>query len=398
MPQGIYLDNSMTSRPSPAAISKMIPFFTDYWGNPSAPHAKGNEIYPAINEAYKAIYALLGAHDRDDFVFTSSGAEAVNHVVSSTFYDVTRPTGKNHYLTSHINEAPAIMAIGRLDQLGCVGKMIPSTKQGTISAQDVAEAITPRTALLSLDWANGLTGVIHPVVEIGKLCKQRGILFHLDATHILGKLFYDLPEIQGSFVTFNGDQIHAPKGTGGLWIKAGIKCSPFILGGIEQNGHRAGSYNIPGLIALGQAAKEAIDTRDLLGTEIARLRNKLEEGIRDHFNEAIPFFKEEERLPHITAIGFPGIANEALLYHLNRKGVYASIGGGNFQQIGLVLADSGIDEKLAQTAISFSLSRETTEADIDEAIEIISSCAKKLHTLSTDIWQKGAQKGSHESR
>lgn len=379
----------MTARPSPQSISKMIPFLTDYWGHPSSPHAKGQEIHSGIVESYKAIYSLLGASERDDFVFTSSGAEAVNHVVLSTFFDVTRPTGKNHFLTSHINEAPSIMAIGRLDQLGCVGKMFSSNKQGLVSLQDVADSITPRTALLTIDWANGLTGVINPVAEIGKLCKQRGILFHLDATHILGKLFFDLNELQASFITFNGDQIHAPKGTGGLWIKNGVKCSPFILGGIEQGGHRAGSYNIPGLVALGQAAKEAIDSRDLLGTEVARLRNKLEEGIRDQFNEAVIFFKDEERLPHICAIGFSGIVNEALLYLLNRRGIYASIGGGNFQQIALVLADSSVEEKLANTAISFSLSRETTEGEIDEAIEIIVECAKKLKTTSSSFDQKG---------
>lgn len=325
---------------------------------------------------------MLGAGERDDFVFTSSGAEAVNHVILSTFFDVTRPTGKNHFLTSTINEAPSIMAIGRLDQLGCVGKMVPVSKQGSIKAETLAESITPRTALVSIDWANGLTGVITPVGEIAKLCKQRAIALHLDATHILGKLFYEMDDIGANFITFNGDQIHAPKGTGGLWIKAGTKCSPFILGGIEQGGHRAGSYNIPGLVALGQAAVELIDSRDLLGTEIARLRNKLEEGIQEGFPDTLIFFKEEERLPHITVLGFPGIANEALLFNLNRKGVYASIGGGSFQQIGLVLSASGTPERLAHTAISFSLSRETTEDEIDRAIEIIVETAKKLRKFS----------------
>jgi|688.fasta_scaffold05464_5 cysteine desulfurase len=382
MPQGIYLDNSMAARPSPQAISKMMPFFTEKWGHPSAPHVGGQELYPALKESYKAIYNLLGAQEQDHFVFTSSGAEAINHVILSSFVDVTRTAGKNHFVTSAIDEAPSIMSIGRLELLGCVGKMIQANKQGLIQADAVADAITPRTALVSLEWANGLTGVINPISEISQLCKQRGISLHLDATHILGKLDYDLEKVGAHFITFNGDQLHAPKGTGGLWIKSGIKCSPFILGGIEQAGQRAGSYSIANLVGLGHAAVEALDSRDLLCTEVARLRNKLEEGIRQGFPDACIFFKEEERLPHITAMAFPGVANEALLFMLSRKGVYASIGGGSFQQIGLVLTASGFDETLASSALSFSLSRETTEDQIDRAIDIIVESAKKLHKIS----------------
>jgi cysteine desulfurase len=382
MAQGIYLDNGMTTKPSQKAVSKMLTFFSDFWGNPSQPHQKGQELYPYLLESYKAIYAMLGAHDKDSFVFTSSGAEAVNHVILGAYHDITRYTGKNHFITSNIDEAPAIMSIGRLEPLSCVGKMVSANPKGSISLETIIEAITPRTALISLSWANGLTGVINPVSEIAQLCKERGILLHLDATHVLGKLFYELEEVGASFITFNGDHLHAPKGTGGLWIKEGVKCSPLIVGGIEQAGSRAGSYNIAGLAALGEASNELVDARDLLCTEVARLRNKLEEGIKENYPEAMIFFKEEERLPHCTAIAFPGLANEALLFALNRKGIYASIGGGSLQQIGLILAASGIEETIAHSAISFSLSRETTEEEIDMAIEVIADCAKKMRKIS----------------
>ncbi len=382
MRQGIYLDNSMTTRPSTQAVSKMMPYLTDRWGHPSAPHQKGQELYPALSESYRAIYKMLGAKERDNFVFTSSGAEAINHVIQSIYFDVTRLTGKNQLMTSAADEAPAIMAIGRMELLGCIGKMLPVDKKGHVTAEIVADSITPRTALISLGWANGLTGVIHPVAEIAKICQQRGILLHLDASHILGKLFFDLNEVGASFITFNGDLLHAPKGTGGLWIKEGIKCSPFILGGIEQAGLRAGSYNIPGLIALGLAAEELMDSQDLVCTEVARLRNKLEEGVRQGFPDAHVFFKEEERLPHCSTIGFPGIANEALLFSLNRKGVYASIGGGSFQQIGLILEAAGVPPALAHSSVNFSLSRETNEEEVDSAIEIIVDCAQKLRKIS----------------
>lgn len=383
MPQGIYLDNSTATRPSQKALSKMMPFLTDRWGHPSAPHQMGQELYPALQESYKAIYTLLAARESASLVFTSSGAEAVNQVFLSAWQDITLPTGKNQFLTSNVDEAPALMSIGRLEHLGCMGKMLHADHQGLVTPEIIADAITPRTALVSLSWANGLTGVVQPVVEISKLCQERGIALHLDATHILGKLFYDLEEVAPTFITFNGSQLHAPQGTGALYIKEGTKCSPLIVGGIEQGGRRAGSFDIAALVALGQASIEALETRDLLCTEVARLRDRFESNIAASFPDAKVHFKEHhERLPHCTAIAFPGMANEALLYALNRKGLFASIGGGCFQQIALILAASGIREDLAHASVSFSLSRETSEEEIDRASEVICESAKRLRKLS----------------
>ncbi len=381
----IYLDNSTTAKPSDKAISMMMPFFTHHWGIPSAPHHKGQELYPALIQSYKTIYEAIGAKERDQFVFTSSGAEAVNQVVMSVYKDVTVQSGKNQFLTSVLDEAPAIMATGRLDQLGCVAKMIPAAPQGYVTAEAFAETISPRTAMVSLSWASGMTGVIQPLKEIAALCKQRGIFLHVDATHILGKLYYDLEDVGADYITFNGDQLHAPKGTGGLYIRYGVKCSPLISGSSDQAGMRGASINMPGLVSLATAAKEAIDCRDLVCTEVARLRDKLEQGILRIYPKATVCFNDQERLPNCSAIIFPGIINESLLYALNRKGVYASIGGGVFQQLGLLLQACGIDEKLAQCAISFSLSRYTTDEEIDEAIKIIEECTKSLHKISQEI-------------
>ncbi len=390
MAKPIYLDNSTTTKPSESTVQKMLPYLTAMWGSPSAPHQKGQELFPAIEDALKGIYEMLGAQEADDVIFTSCGAEAVNHVLFSAYYDITRNTGKNQFITSNIDEAPTLMSIGRLEQLGCVGKLVEANPLGYVTAQSIADAFTPRTAMVSLAWANGLTGVINPVSEIAAACKARGVILHLDATHILGKLYFDLEEVGAQLISFNGDQLHAPKGSGALYIKGGSKCSPFILGGSEQAGYRAGALNVPCLVALGSAAREVIDQRDLLCTEVARLRNKLEVGILDGFAAALPLFRDQERLPNCFSMAFPGIANEAMLYALNRKGVYASIGGGAFQQIGLVLMASGIAETVAHTAINFSLSRETNECEVDAAIEIIVDTAKRLAKLSSHI-EKGKE-------
>lgn len=388
MQQRIYLDNSTTTRLSEKTVSKMLPFFYERWASPSSPYAMGQELHPAIEESLRSIYALLGAKETEGFVFTSSGAEAINHVFQAVYHDVTRLTGKNQFVTSCIEEAPAMMAIGRLEEWTCVGKMLQANPYGQISSDAVMDMITPRTALVSLSWANGLTGVVNPIANISTVCQEKGVLFHVDATHVLGKLFFQLEDIKPTFMTFNGDHLHAPKGTGGLYIKEGVKCSSFILGGMDQGGRRAGVLNVPALVGLGEASREVLDARDLMCTEVARLRDLFEAEITSQIKDSQIFFQEQERLPHITAIAFPGIANEALLYALNRKGVYATIGGGNYQQIGLLLMASGINETQAHSALSFSFSRETSEDDVLRAVDIIKECATKLRKVSSQFFSK----------
>lgn len=381
----IYLDNSTTTKPSEKAISAMLPFLTTHWGAPAVPHQKGQELYPWMAEFYKTIYSSLGANKEDHILLTSSGTESVNHVVSSVYRDVTVSTGKNHFLTSSVDEAPAIMAMGRLEPFGCTAKMIPPNSDGIVTPQALAESITPRTALFSLSWANGLTGVIQPVQELAALCRQRGIRFHLDATHVIGKLFYILEEIGPDYLTINGDQIHAVRGSAILYIRRGISTSPFLFGSSDQGGMRAGSLNVPALASFACALRETVDCCDLLCTEGARLRNTLEKGIIKGFPQAQICFNTKERLPHCSTILFPGISNESMLFALDRKGLCASIGGGNFQQLALMLSAAGIDSKLAHQAISFSLSRYTTEEEIDRAIDIVVNSAMQLSKLSAKV-------------
>ncbi|MDP1880305.1 MAG: cysteine desulfurase family protein [Parachlamydiaceae bacterium] len=385
MTSPIYLDNSTTTRPSEKAVSAMIPYWTTYWGLPSSPHQKGQELYPLLTDSFKTLYQFLGADEEDQLVLTSSGTEAINHVISSVYKDITLSTGKNHFLSGNMDEAASILSIGQLEMHGCVGKMIEVDSHGIITPQALIGRLSPRTALLSLSWGNGLTGVIQPLKEIAELCRQRGVKLHVDATHVLGKLYIDLKEIDPDFLTFNGEQLHAPRGSGILYIKKGVKCSPFIYGSADQGGMRAGGLNVASLAGLAVAVQEASEHCDFFCMEAARLRTQFENGILQIIPSAQICFKEIERLPHCSTIVFPGIANEALLFALNRRGVYASIGGGNFQQLGLMLVATGMNEMLAHSAISFSLSRFTTETEIKEAIDRITSTVLSLTRLSEHI-------------
>lgn len=378
----VYLDNSTTTRPSDRSISAMMPFLTDQWGTPSAPHSKGQELFPSLKESYHTLYKVLGAAEKDSIVFTSSGAEAINHAILSTYLTATLHTGKNHFLTTNIEEAPLLMSLRRLKDLGCVTTQIPVSPEGVLDVSRLGDVMTPRTVMLSLSWGNPLTGVLHPLEELASLCRERGVLLHLDVTHVLGKIYFEAKDLGADFISFNGDHLHAPKGTGALWVRSGVQVAPLIVGGMEQAGQRAGSYDVAGLAALAVAVKEAEEARDFVCMEVARLRDRLEMLILEKLPIAKVFFREQQRLPHCLTIGFPGVSNEALLYLLHRKGVCASMGGGSFQQIGLVLKACGIEDTLAHSAIHLALSRETTEDDIEYAAALIVECAKRLMRTS----------------
>lgn len=369
--KGIYLDNSMTARPSQRAVSAMLPYMSDLWGSVSSPHTGGAGIFSTVETNYRIIYDFLGAKEEDTFVLTSSGAEAVNQVFISAHHAITKRMGKNHFVVCATDEAPALMSISRLEEQGCVGDMVMPNEQGLVDPEVLSEMLTPTTALVSLSWGNGLTGVIQPIKEIAQVCKSKGVLLHVDATHILGKVYFDWHDLGIDYLTFNGEQLHAPRGIGGLLARKGVQVHPFIVGGIEQGGLRAGNLNVPALIALSEVSRESEDQRDYMGTEIARLRNKLEDMVVQRCPEAKLFFQMQERLPHVTVIAFPRIVNETMLFLLNRRKVMACIGGGSFQQLALVMEACKVPSSLAHSCVSFSLSRETSDEDIDKAVEAI---------------------------
>lgn len=328
-----------------------------------------------IEEAYSALYNLVEAKKEDHFIFTSSGAEGVNHAVFAAYLDITRKTGKNHFVSGSLDEAPSIMAMSRLSEFGCVYEMAPANRQGVVTVQAVAETLTPRTAMVSLSWANGLTGVIQPVAEIAELCRERGILFHVDATHVLGKGYYTLESSGADLLTFDG-----LPGTGGLFIRDGIEISPFILGGSEQAHMRAGTVNLSSLAALAQSAKEMVRFRDHVCMETARLRNRFEEIV------GRGLFSEQERLPHISAHIFSGATSDALLYMLNRRGVEnASFGGNRFQHLMHILQACGIEGSDIHCGLSFFFSRETTEEEVEKIAERTLEIVEHLRRLSHEL-------------
>ncbi len=380
-----YLDNNTATKPSQTVILAMMPYFEEHYASPSCPHAMGQELLRPIEKALHAIYHLAGAKEDDLFVFTSSYSESITQVIHSVYEQVARQTGKTHFITSTIGDAATIYALSKLEEEGCALQMAKVSKEGYVPLDSIIEAITPRTCLISLPLASALTGVIQPVYDIAALCKERGILLHIDVTHALGKLLVDFAELGADYLTFNGEQLHAPKGTGGLFARKGTPLIPLIAGDGQETRFRGGPINVPLEIALGQACIEAEQSSTLYCSEVARLRDLFEERIIQQCPEASVLFKESERLPTTSAIAFYGIRSEALLYALSKKGVFATMGGGCEQHIERVVEASGIDHIIASCTLSFSLSKFTTEHDIEKAATIIGEAIVRLRKLSKTL-------------
>ncbi len=363
----IYLDHHSATRPCTAALERMTPYLQDHWGASFAPHRMGQELIAALETRYQMIYDLVNAAPTDQFVFTSSGAEAVNQVFWSVFVEKARKEGKCHIIISELEDAPTMQCAKRLEELGCYIKIAPQKSNGQIDLEKLKELINPRTALISVTMAHGLTGVIQPVEEIIQLAKEKGVLLHLDATYAIGKYPFSF---ESDYLTFSGDRIHSVKGSGALFAKATAPLSPFILGGNEQGTLRGGSFDIPSFMALSAAAQQSLLYLDMMALEVVRLRDLFETEVK-----ASVLYKDSFRLPNTTTLIFDKVHQEALLYILNRKGIYASIGGSYASHLG----------RIDESAISFSLSRMTTEDEIRRAAGIINEAVKQLQKISEDL-------------
>lgn len=389
MKERIYLDNSQATKPSPEAISAMVPYLTDRWGAEMAPHRDGARLFPAIKEAMQSLYSLLQAdEEQENLVITSSGAEAVNQVIFGVYHEVTRNLGKNQFVTSTMDEAPQIVAASRLEEYGCIAKMVSVNESGMVTRQALAESFSPRTALFSLSVGCGLTGVLQDLAPLADLCRERGVLLHLDVTHALGKVQFDWEKIDPDFVTFNGDQIHAPPGVGGLLIRKGKRMPPLILGGANQAGYRAGARNTAATVGAGVAADQMLGARDYLCTEVGRLRFVLETKLKEKIPGLQVLFQQESRLPHCTTLLLPGVVNELAAFALDREGISVSIGGGQQQQISYIVQAAGLSAEKSYTAISLSLSRYTTEQEIETAVTAIAEVACRYAAMSEAVQQE----------
>jgi len=378
----IYLDNNATTRVAPEVVEAMQPFFGELYGNASSMHSFGGQVRKHVERAREQMAALLGA-DPSEIVFTSCGTESDNAALRGTLEALAGR--KRHVVTTRV-EHPAVLSTCRY--LGTNGYRVtelPVDREGLLDLQMLDDCITDDTALVSVMWANNETGVIFPIGAIGEICRRKGVTFHTDAVQVVGKLPIDLSQAPVDLLALSGHKLHAPKGVGVLYVRKGTRLAPFMLGGHQEGGRRAGTENVPYIVGLGAAAELAAKHMKEEVTRVRALRDRLEEGILATCPDAHVNGRRDRRLPNTANISFEFIEGESILMDLDALGVCASSGSactsGSLEP-SHVLRAMGVPFTAAHGSIRFSLSRYNTQEEIDFVVEHTPRIVHRLRALS----------------
>ncbi len=381
----VYLDNNATTIVDPQVKTVMDPFFSQIYGNPNSLHAFGSESHVDLNNAMEKIYAGIHAPKMDSVVITSCATESNNWVLKSIYFDYIMNGKKDHIIISEV-EHPSIIATAKfLESIGVKVTYLPINEEGLIEAKTVRDNITPKTALVSVMWANNETGAIFPVQEIGDICKEHGVLFHTDAVQAIGKVPVDVQSFNVDYLTFSAHKFHGPKGVGALYIKKGKEPSPLFHGGSQMGGLRSGTLNVPGIVGMGKAIELAVDALDFDMPDVKELRDRLEDALLE-IEDTFVVTPREKRTHNTILISFRGVEGEAMLWDLNKSGIGASTGSACASEdleSNPVMEAIGAADDLAHTAIRFSLSRFTTEEEIDYTIGVVKDAVKRLRGISS---------------
>ncbi len=378
-----YFDYQTASFPTESVAAAMHPYQRQQFSSLLSVHEVGEAIHPALDQAREHVRALLGATDEDAVLLAPSGAAAVNQIVYGVWAGESRVLGKNHYLASQNDEAAAILSIERLEDFDCHHDLLAVNDEGVVTEQELRRALTPRTALVSLSLVNGLTGVVQPLSEIASICRDEGVLLHIDLTHALTSLPIEVERWGIDFATFSGEQLHGPKGTGALFARRGLELSPLVATGQESICY---STQIPGaLVGLGQAALETNQRREQVNTQVAHVRYRFEKELCAQCPEVRPLLEDLDRVPNIAILAFPNVNNEVMAYRLSRARIFATFGGGLYQQVQYLLSAMGIASSLAQCALSFSFSHLTSLESAIAAAREIGGIYRALQKLSVKL-------------
>jgi cysteine desulfurase len=380
----IYLDNNATTIVDPRVKEAMEPFFSQMYGNPNSLHSFGTEIHPAMRLAMDRLYAGIGAGDQDDIVINSCACEGNNHVLKSIYYDLIRNGPKSEIITTQVEHPCVRNCCAFLESLGAKITYLPVNRDGIVDVETLRRHMDPeKTALVSIMWANNETGLIFPIAELAAVCRENNVLFHTDAVQAIGKIPVDVSRAAVDFLTFSAHKFHGPKGIGGLFIRKGMKLTPLLHGGEQMGGRRAGTVNVPYLV--GMAMEMAVDSLAFEDSSIRRLRDRIEDAILA-IPDTMVVGKRTLRTPNTTLASFRGIEGEAMIWDLNHNGVAASTGSACASESlepNPTFVAMCISDELAHTGIRFSLSRFSTEDEIDRAAVVIRQSAQRLRAISS---------------
>lgn len=364
----VYFDNNATTKVAPEVVEAMLPYLRDHWGNPSSIYRFGHDIAKRLEEARAQIAALIQADSRE-VVFTSCGTESNNTAIHAA---LSAQPDKRHLITTAVEHSANTKYCHFLRKQGYEVTFLPVESDGSIDIHLVDQSIRPDTAIVSVMWANNETGVVFPIEEIAAICRSRGTLFHTDAVQTAGKLAIDVQSLGVDFLSLSAHKLHAPKGIGALYVKRRTKFVPLLFGGSQEQGRRAGTENVPYIVAFGRAAELARATLREENTRVRALRDRLETGILTRIPRTVRNGAPEPRLPNTSNIAFDGVEAEGILLLLDQAGICASSGSacttGSLDP-SHVLTAMGLSADRARSCVRFSLGLYNTEAEVDYALE-----------------------------
>ncbi|HEX9113309.1 MAG TPA: cysteine desulfurase NifS [Nitrospirota bacterium] len=378
----VYLDHAATTPVHPKVLEAMLPFFSDKFGNPSNLHDIGREAKNAVEEARAKTAALLGARP-EEIYFTSSGAEANNFALKG-IVQANSQKGR-HIIVSQIEHFSILHPAKTLEKAGFTVTYLPTDKQGLVEPDAVARAITKETVLVSIMHANNEIGTIEPIEEISKITKERGVLFHTDAVATVGWIPVNVQTLGVDALSLSAHQFYGPKGAAALYVRKGVRIKPQIEGGIQEDGRRAGTENVPALVGLGRAAELAAADIQHRMSYVAPLRDRLQKGLMEKIDHLVINGHPTRRLPHNLNVSMWYVEGESMLLFLNMEGISVSSGSActsRSLKSSHVLACIGTDAAVANGTLLLTLGMGNTAEDIDYVVEKLPPIVQRLREMS----------------
>ena len=375
----VYLDNNATTKPAPEVVAEMLPYLTDIYGNPSSVHRFGQRARKAIDEARGRIAKLVGSME-SELLFTGGGTESINTAVRGL---LAARSPRKKIVATTVEHSATRELCQQLARENYDIVEIPVDREGTLDLDRLRQSITDDVALVTIMWANNETGVLFPVEQIAAMCKEQRVPFHCDGTQAVGKIPVDVAKRGLDAMSFASHKFHGPKGVGALYLRRGVRFRPFVIGGPQERGRRGGTENVPGIIGMGKAAELALASLPQMD-RVDKQRDRLEREILVKIPDTSVNGRIDARLPNTTNIAFARLEAEAILLLLSEQNIAASAGAacssGSLEP-SHVLRAMGIDPKIAHGAIRFSLSRYTTDEEIDRALAVLPGVIDRLRAV-----------------
>jgi len=379
--QIIYLDNNATTQLDPAVIEEMMPFLTNYYGNPSSGYTFGRQVRRAIDLARERVAGLVGC-EPGEIVFTSCGTESNNAAVNSA---LQLAPNRKHVVTTAVEHSATRRHCETMAKCGCSVTVVCVNSDGTMDLDELERAITPQTAIITAMWANNETGVLFPVEKIAEIARRKRVLFHTDAIQTVGKIPIRLRDSTINSLALSAHKLHGPKGVGALYVNKRSAFKPSMVGGSQENNRRAGTENVASIVGLGKAAECAAAALAEEETRVRAMRDRFEAGLLERIPNTFVNGDRTSRLPNTTNLSFAGIESDAALMMLDRHQLCCSAGSAcrtGSLEASHVLQAMNVPSERARASMRFSFGRFNTEADVDKALEIIPAVVTKLRAMA----------------